>query len=326
MAILSGHLLAGPVGTLEAEGHFQVLSEGERVPVTITQFEFALFSGDTIISGASETVLNLNSGGGLGFMKGSKVTVMQRDDSALEIEVHDGALLYSFPDGRQNFVFRAGNFTAYGQPPGIEPMRVSGRDASVGTLELTDDGNLKATVRSGTLDISNGRSLRYQVSAGETIGLLDLPEQRVLTQTTAPAPNTLPQPLILIQSPERVGTNEEFLIRWDAVDPIQGDYIVIAKSGADPDEFESLVSSDEGQEIQFRAPGSPGDYEIRFIDGQTGELKRFVYLDVVPDVIGAYWWDNTVVGGILAVTAGATGIYIVSERDGRERRETSVSP
>ena len=316
---------ATPVGTLQSEGRFQVIAAGSDEPVGINQSEYTFFSGDTIISKRADAVLNLNGGGGIGFPTGSRVTVIQTDSGAIEAEIVSGAVLYAFPEGRENFTFRVGNFTVQGQAPEVRSMQVSREGettgTSVGTIERLADGNIKASVRSGALHIRNGDSVRYQVSAGETVGLLDMPNRTIRTQSSAAAPA---KPLVLIQSPERVGTNEDFLIRWEAAEPVQGDYVVIAESGAEPDEFESLVNSDEGNELAFEAPGSPGDYEIRFIDGQTGEIKRFVYLDVVPDAIAPVWWDTRVVGAAITVAAGAGTIYIGTKiADDDDRRPVS---
>lgn len=306
---------AAPIGMLQSEGRFQVVSAHSEQPVTIHQPEYAFYSGDTVIAG-SEAVINLNAGGGLGVTKGSKVTVVLDSDGAVKTDVHSGALLYAFPDGRHDFVFRVGNFSIHGQVPEVQAMQVSDAGSSVGTVERMDDGNLKVAVRSGSLHIFNGASVRYQVSAGESVGLLDLPQHQIRTQAAAPQDVARGgRPLVLFQSPERVGTNEEFLIRWEAFEPVDGDFVVIAKSGAEPDEFESLVSSDEGNELEFEAPGIPGDYEIRFLDGETGEIKRFVYLDVVPDLIGAYWWDRRLIAGVIAVAPGAVTVFIGAAGD-----------
>src|SRR6056297_3929105 len=298
-----------PIGTLQSEGRFQVIAQDGDQPVRLNQTDYTFFSGDTVIAAQDDAVLNLNRGGGFGFPKGSRVTVAQTENGGFEANIAEGSLLYAFPEGRDNFVFRVGNFTIHGQAPEVRSMQVARDGASVGTIERLADGNIKASVRSGALHIRNGDSVRYQVSAGESVGLLDMPNQTIRTQSEISDPR---KPLVLIQSPERVGTNEEFLIRWEALEtePVQGDYVVIAESGAEPDEFESLVNSDEGNELAFEAPGSPGDYEIRFIDGETGEIKRFVYLDVVQDVIGAYWWDKRFVGAAITVAAGASTVYI----------------
>lgn len=316
-------LASTPIGTLQSEGKFQVIAAEAGKPVRLNQSDYTFFSGDTVIVNRDDAVLNINGGGGFGFPKGSRVQVVQTESGSFEADVIEGSLLYAFPEGRENFVFRVGNFTVHGQAPEVRSMQVARDGASVGTIELLADGNIKASVRSGALHIRNGDSVRYQVSAGESVGLLDMPKKTIRTQSEISDPR---KPPVLIQSPERVGTNEEFLIRWESTETVDGDYVVIAKSGAEPDEFESLVNSDQGNELEFEAPGSPGDYEIRFIDGQTGEIKRFVYLDVMQDVIGAYWWDNRVVGAFLGVTAGATGVYVVSDRGGSRSRERPVSP
>src|SRR6056297_2796626 len=312
-----------PIGTLQSEGRFQVIAQDGDQPVRLNQTDYTFFSGDTVIAARDDAVLNLNRGGGFGFPKGSRVTVAQTENGGFEANIAEGSLLYAFPEGRDNFVFRVGNFTIHGQAPEVRSMQVARDGASVGTIERLADGNIKASVRSGALHIRNGDSVRYQVSAGESVGLLDMPNQTIRTQSEISDPR---KPLVLIQSPERVGTNEEFLIRWEALEtePVQGDYVVIARSGAEPDEFESLVNSDEGNELEFEAPGSPGDYEIRFIDGQTGEIKRFVYLDVVPDAIAPVWWDTRVVGAAITVAAGAGTIYIGTKiADDDDRRPVS---
>src|SRR6056297_375896 len=314
-----------PIGTLQSEGRFQVIAQDGDQPVRLNQTDYTFFSGDTVIAAQDDAVLNLNRGGGFGFPKGSRVTVAQTENGGFEANIAEGSLLYAFPEGRDNFVFRVGNFTIHGQAPEVRSMQVARDGASVGTIERLADGNIKASVRSGALHIRKGDSVRYQVSAGESVGLLDMPNQTIRTQSDISDPR---KPLVLIQSPERVGTNEEFLIRWEALETVDGDYVVIAESGAEPGEFESLVNTSQGNELEFTAPDSPGDYEIRFIDGETGEIKRFVYLDVVSDPVAAAVLTSggvKLIGGAITVAAGGSAVYIASQaNDGS--RERPVSP
>jgi len=303
----AGHA-SGPIGTLKSDQPFEIRAEGEDRATRLTQDDYTFFSGDTVIARAGPAVLNLTGGGGLGVTRGSEVEVRINDDGLVEARLVSGSILYAFPDGRHRFRFHAGSFTAVGSAEQVRAMQVASGDASVGTLELLEDGNIHASVREGSLFITNGTAVRYRVEAGETVGLLDLPGRTIRTQGVVPT--STPVPPILIQSPEQVGTNEDFLVRWEASDPVQGDYVVIAEEGAPPDEFESVISSDEGNVLEFEAPGDPGDYEIRFIDGESGAIKRFVYLDVVEGIIGAYWWNDPIVRGTMGVVAGATAIYI----------------
>lgn len=308
LASASTVVLAGPIGSVDSKGWYQI-EAGSGETVRFNSEPYTFHSGDTLTSQGEATVLNLDSGGGIGLPKGATVRVERSESGAVEIVLEKGALLYAFPNDRQDFTVRVGNFTASPKAHQARALRVSSQGESVGTVEHLADGNIKVMVRSGELFVENGPAVRYQVAAGESVGLLDLAPQALNTQSGGNVPS---QPLILLQSPERVGTNENFLVRWETANPVQGDYVVIAKSGAEPDEFDSLVSSDEGQVLEFEAPGRPGDYEIRFIDGQTGAIKRFVYLDVVENLVAAYWWRDPV-GPIVAVAGAGLGVYIGTE-------------
>lgn len=319
--LISTAAVAGPIGTVESDGHFTVQAEGASESAQFRGDEYTFFSGDRLTTRADSTILNLNDGGGLGFPSGAEVVVSRDESGQYSIDLIAGALLYAFPGEQQGFEFRAGNFTISGTSPEARALQVRSGGEFVGTVELLDGGNIKATVRSGELFVQNGADVRYQVSAGETIGILDLPGSAILTQSSAPANAAL----VLIQSPERVGTREEFQVRWESPEVVRGDYVAIAKSGAEPDEFVTVISSDEGAILDFTAPDIAGDYEIRFIDGETGEIRKFVYLDVVEEILAAYWWDEKLLGPVWGVAAGALAVYIIkSARDGGDR--VPVSP
>jgi len=315
-------VLAGPIGSVDSKGLYEVDAADGRDAVRFNAEPYTFHSGDTLTSQNEATVLNLNAGGGIGLPKGTQVRVEQAASGAVEVVLVKGALLYAFPDGRQDFTLRVGNFTASPSSGQATALRVSARGENVGTVEHLSDGNIKVMVRSGELFVENGSAVRYQVAAGESVGLLDLAPQTMMTQSGG---SVLSRPLILLQSPERVGTNDDFLVRWEAIEPVEGDYVAIAKSGAEPDEFESLISSDEGEVLEFEAPGRPGDYEIRFIDGESGEIKRFVYLDVVENIVAAYWWKDPV-GPIFAVAGAGLAVYIGTEIADDDDDPEPVSP
>jgi len=331
LAAIVGVALAGtaaaatPIGTLTAEGRYEIRAAGDTQATRFDQAEYTFFEGDTVTANGGAVVVNLSGGGGLGLTEGSRMTVEMADDGTVIAALDRGSVLYAFPEGDRDFRLHAGNFVATGSPEQPRALQVSRGADSIGTVELVADGNLKASVREGSLFIRNGEAVRYQVNAGETVGLLDLPGETIRTQSTS-VPQTGGAPLILIQSPEQVGTREDFFVRWQAFDPVDGDYIVIAKEGAEPDEFVSVISSEEGNVVEFEAPGNPGDYEIRFIDGESGEIKRFVYLDVVENVVGAYWWDDSIVRGTLGVVGGAAAVYIGSQVVDDDDDPDPVSP
>ena len=321
LALVSAAAAAGPIGTVESDGRFTVTATGASESAQFDRSEYTFFSGDRLATRADSTVLNLNGGGGLGVPRGTEIAVHQDDDGNFRIELIAGAVLYAFPNGQRDFEFRAGNFTVSGNSAQARAVKVSAAGEHVGTVELLEGGNIKATVRSGELFVQNGAGVRYPVAAGESVGILDLAGSPILTQNTIPAS----QPLVLIQSPERVGTREEFQVRWESPEVVRGDYVAIAKSGAEPDEFVTVISSDEGTVLDFTAPNRPGDYEIRFIDGETGAIRKFVYLDVVEEVIAAYWWNDKVLGPVWGVAAGALAVYIIRDA-GKDKDRVPVSP
>ena len=289
-----------PIGTLEADGRFEVRAADDARATRFDQDEYTFFAGDTVITRSGPAVLNLANGGGLGVTEGSELTVSIDNDGRVSAEVISGSVLYAFPEGQEGFVFQAGNFTAVGNESSPRAIQVSRGAESVGTIELLEDGNLRAAVREGTLVVTNGQAVRYQVNAGESIGLLDLPNRTIQVQNPASGRT------VSIEAPDQVGTNDQFTVSWNGSGAGNGDFIVIAPEGAAPDEFEFVVSSEEGQTLEFVAPGTPGDYEIRFIDGTTGAVKQFRALDVVGEIAAVPFWQNPGIG----VVAGAAAVYI----------------
>ncbi|MDT8322077.1 MAG: hypothetical protein RQ826_16300, partial [Xanthomonadales bacterium] len=270
-------------------------------------------------------VLNLHGGGGIGLEGASSVTVSVDDNGMLSGEVLGGKILYALPDANRALHLKVGSFSLSTAPPAAQRLNVSNNGEFVGTVELLDDGNVKVAVQSGAMHVVKGDSARYEVSAGETIGLLDLPPRSIHAQNAAPEPAGAP---IQIESPEEVGTREEFTVRWATEQPAQGDYIVISKSGAQADEFESVVNTDEGRELEFTAPGTPGEYEIRYVDGQSGAVQHFVYLDVVErrGLIAAGSAGSSGLTKALAVAAGAGVVYIIAKALDDDDEPQPVSP
>jgi hypothetical protein len=321
---MAGSCLAStvPIGSLESEGPFEIRAAGEARFVRISQPDYTWFSGDSIRTRAGLAVLNLHQGGGIGFEQASSATVSIDDHGRLSAELLGGKVLYALPDASRGLRLQVGAFSLSTATPGAQRLNVSSGDGFVGTVERLGDGNVKVAVRSGALYVVNGDSVRYELSAGEAIGLLDLPLHSIQAQN---APAAAP---IEIEAPDEVGTREEFKVLWATEQPTQGDYIVISKSGAKADEFESVVNTDEGQELDFTAPGTPGEYEIRYVDGQTGTVQQFVYLDVVERraLIAARSAGSTGLTKALAVAAGAGVVYIIAKAIDDDDDPEPVSP
>lgn len=311
-----------PIGALESEGPFDIRAAGDARFVHISQQNYTWFSGDSIRTRAGVAVLNLSHGGGIGFEQGSSATVSIDDRGQLSAELLGGKILYALPETSLGLRLQVGAFSLSTTAPGVQRLNVSSGDGFVGTVERLGDGNVKVAVQSGALHVVNNHAVRYEVSAGETIGLLDLPPQSIQVQN-APAAAA-----IRIEAPEQVGTWEAFNVRWATGQPSQGDFIVISKSGAKADEFESAINTDEGEALEFTAPGTPGEYEIRYVDGQTGTVRQFVYLDVVerPALIAARSAGSSGLTKALTVAAGAGVVYIIAKAIDDDDDPPPVSP
>lgn len=307
MLFFSSETIASPIGELESNGAYGIRSIHSDQFVIINADQYTWFSGDTLRTRGAPAVLNLTSGGGFGFTDNTQATVTLTEQGRIDIEIDTGMLIYALPDSSDHLQIQVGNFTLSTQALNNQQMNVNSADRHVGMIEYLTDGNIKIAVRSGEMHVQNGDAVRYSVSAGESVGLLDLPQQTIRTQSAAQ-----PTPVIEIESPRQVAAGDRFRVQWQSSSPVEGDYVVIAESGAGPDEFESIISTIEGETLNFNAPGIPGNYEIRFIDAETGEIKRFVELDVVGSSAAGYGWDQ-LIGLLFSVSVGAVAVELIDD-------------
>lgn len=299
----SGVVLAGPIGYLQVEGWVDVQPEGAEAPVRVTENNYTVFSGDRLVTRRGSSVLVLDSGGAIGLGASSGATVVLDESSReLNVALEAGTLLYSLPQRAGRFSVALNDFELETVAADGEPMTVESAEAELaGMIEHLDDGHIKVSVRSGQIRVASNNGSRYLVNAGDQIGLLGESQgsQRIDVQATSDR-------LVLIEAPEVVNVDEGFEIRWSTSDLPEDSYITIAPKDSDPEAFESVASTTQGDEITFEAPGDPGDYEIRFIDGTTGNIDGFVYLKVVSDgPVVAWWSNNRLLAGTVGFIAGA---------------------
>ncbi|NKI36407.1 hypothetical protein HFP89_14650 [Wenzhouxiangella sp. XN79A] len=316
---------AGPVGTLDADAAYDVRAAGETEFVRFTQNGATFYTGDTLRTHRGAAVLNLNAGGGLGFHEGSEATVGTADDGAVRVDLQAGRVLYALPEAAQSLVLTAGNFTLTTASPDTVRVDVARSGEFVGTVHRLEGGNVKVEVQSGALHVRNGAAMQLQVDAGETVGLLDLPATAAVDVQAESA--------IRIVAPETVGPNESFDVVIDAPGALDGNYLAVAPQGAAPSRFDSVASIRGENSVAKTAPGTEGDYEIRLIDEDTGEILAFVPLSVTrPEAVVAAASSVGAGGGggfagpIMAVGAGALAVYIVSEASDDDDDPQPVSP
>ena len=318
--LLTSPVYASPIGELESNGVFEIRSSDSSQFIRMNTERYTWFSGDTLRARGEPAVLNLTGGGGFGFTDNAQVTVSLNEQGRIHIEIDSGMLVYALPEASNGLHIRAGNFMLSTHAFESERMNVNAAERFVGMIEHLPDGNIKVVIRSGEMHVRNGDAVHYRVSAGESVGLLDLPQQKVLTQS-----GSQPAADIEIESPREVATSERFEVQWNSAEPVEGDYIVIAERGAGPDEFESIVSTLEGQTLTFTAPGNPGNYEIRFIDAETGVISQSVELDVVGSPEVGYGWDQAT-GFLFSVGIGALAVELISDITDDDDAPIPVSP
>ncbi|MBB6087560.1 hypothetical protein [Wenzhouxiangella marina] len=310
----SGMALASPIGSLQIDGSVSIEAPGSGAAVPIRNTEYTLFSDDRIITRSGSALLALDIGGSIGLAPSSAATVsVDSQSGAVTVSLDQGTLLYSLPSMAGQFRVVVDDFELQTSPGEGQALNVEAPiDTLSGVIRRLDNGQIDVAVESGMLSIVTGKGSRYNVAAGDRLGLMaSLSDaEPLLTQVTGAAE----EEMIRIESPELVETNENFRIRWDGISNASESFIAIAERGAEPEEFQRIVSTEEGPILLLEAPDDEGDYEIRFIDGDTGLVTSFVYLKVVDDELLGAWWMRErfgaleLAGGILV--GGVIGYWI----------------
>jgi len=323
MMVAWSNASAGPIGYLQIDGRVDVQAAGATKAVQVNQAEYTVFSGDRVVTPSGSTVLTLDRGGALGLAPSSGATVrIDESSDDLVVDLENGTLLFSLPAGATSVRVAIDGFVLRTQPRGARAIRVSSAESSdlIGMVRRLDDGHIRVSMTDGEVQVLSGNGSTHQVRAGEGVGLLAATRTatRVNTQTSGSG-------MIRIEAPEQVGTNEAFRMRWDGSAGPRESYITIAPEGADPEEFERVLSTSEGNTLEFEAPGIEGDYEIRYVDGQTGEVSSFVYLQVVGERAAVPWIasNQALVTGVIVAAAGGAAVLILDDDD---QGPNSVSP
>ncbi|MEJ1961138.1 MAG: hypothetical protein WDO56_06170 [Gammaproteobacteria bacterium] len=96
--------------------------------------------------------------------------------------------------------------------------------------------------------------MRYFLGAGDTMIV-----EKPLTVTGASAS---------VSAPASVGVGASFEIKWTGPNNAR-DFITVVKAGAPEKHYEAYAYTSVGNPVELRAPEQPGDYELRYLTGQT---------------------------------------------------------
>jgi len=102
-----------------------------------------------------------------------------------------------------------------------------------------------------------------------------------------------------ITAPARAAVGANVIVEWQGPD-YQNDYISIAKIGSDDNKYEEYTYTRDGSPLRLQMPGTPGEYEIRYVINQDASvlLRRAITLDAVSatlDVPSSATLGNSVV-------------------------------
>jgi hypothetical protein len=321
-ALATSAVASGPIGSLDVDASYDLRAAGDSEFVRFSAAGATWFSGDTIKTRSGVAVLNFANGGAIGVRERSQVTVAQDDAGKISADLASGEVMVALTPEQSAFELVSGNFTVAPKMP-VGRMDVSLGDSFLATVRRLEGGNLKVDVQSGEFHVRNVNALEITVSSGESVGLLDVPSvsrREVQAEIQQDAP---------FDAPEDVGPREEFEVNWGASAIPVGDYLAVAPIDSESSEFDSVVRIGPETVIPVVAPNEEGDYEIRIIDEDTGDIVVWAPLTVsrpealLLPVAGATQIGAGSLGFGVAAAAAGGALYILRRPD---RDPGSISP
>lgn len=85
-----------------------------------------------------------------------------------------------------------------------------------------------------------------------------------------------------VEAPESIEITKEFRVAWDGPDGA-GDFIAVADPKGSAGQFTAFARTKDGKTLVLKAPGKPGDYEVRYVFARDQRILARVPL-VVTDI------------------------------------------
>lgn len=91
------------------------------------------------------------------------------------------------------------------------------------------------------------------------------------------------EPAVELDAPKTVPAGELFELSWSGPGADE-DHLSLAAAGSPDNDYLHWARTEDGNPIAFRAPLRPGEYELRYVDGLTGEVlaRRPLTVEAVP--------------------------------------------
>lgn len=84
-----------------------------------------------------------------------------------------------------------------------------------------------------------------------------------------------------VEAPVQVTQGDSFFVSWSGPNQVS-DVVRLTKAGESGFRYESEASTGLGSPLMFVAPEMPGPYELRYVDGHTGQVLAFTWIAVAP--------------------------------------------
>jgi Ca-activated chloride channel family protein len=108
-------------------------------------------------------------------------------------------------------------------------------------------------------------------------GVLEREDPGIEAAGADPTPTEIPATLT---APSEIAAGEEIELNWSGPEGPE-DFLSIARMDSADGNYIDWARADEGNPTRFTAPHQPGTYELRYIDGETGEVRVRSTLEVV---------------------------------------------
>lgn len=197
-------------------------------------------------------------------------------------------LLLSPPaDGPNRVIARLPVTVVSGDPGLTAPDEIGiGEDLAVAWSALAGDGGLIGMV---PRDGAPTHLIECIPVAGRTEGRLTAPAaaaeldlvfvNSVTLAATARHPLQVTAPEVTVEAPPRVATGETIEVTWMGPEGAE-DFVSLAVVGSPDLEYLEWARVEDGNPSVLPAPRTPGDYELRYVDGDKGEVRARAALEV----------------------------------------------
>ncbi|AGA33053.1 hypothetical protein TVNIR_1382 [Thioalkalivibrio nitratireducens DSM 14787] len=165
----SGPALAGSIGDLVAHDTVRISQQGSEGSINVSSTRYAWYSGDRIDTRNGRAVLDLDAGASVGFAAQTRAS-LALEGNRIRANLDAGSLLYAIPEPGLSLHVSSGPYEFSTTGDG-EIVQVSGSGSgSFGMIQRLDDGQLKVTVREGTVTARDASgNVYYRVGAGERV-------------------------------------------------------------------------------------------------------------------------------------------------------------